>query len=128
MRSKMKLSKLINGWLNDLSIKNKLILVYAICMILPLLLTDGVVFGLLEHYEKREGEYRMRSVADSVRYLVNSSFDEAVTAINKIYLDEDIYKFLDDDFESPYDFFEKRFEITESKIKPLDGGKESAAS
>ncbi|MCR5656277.1 MAG: histidine kinase [Butyrivibrio sp.] len=124
----MKLSKLINGWLNDLSIKNKLILVYAICMILPLLLTDGVVFGLLEHYEKREEEYRMRSVADSVRYLVNSSFDEAVTAINKIYLDEDIYKFLDDDFESPYDFYEKRFEITESKIKPLDGGRESALS
>ncbi len=70
-------------------------------MIIPLILTDGIVFGLLEHYEKREEEYRMKSVADSVCYLVNSSFDEAVTAINKIYLDEDIYKFLDDDFKSP---------------------------
>ncbi len=123
-----KINEYIYGWLNDLSIRSKLVLVYLICMILPLLVTDGIVFGLLEHYEKREEEYRMASVADSVRYLVNSSFDEAVTAINKIYLDEDIYKFLDDDFESAYDFYEKRYQIKESKINPLDGGKESALS
>ena len=65
MRSK-KISEYIYGWLNDLSIKKKLILVYVICMIIPLVLTDGIVFGLLEHYEKREEEYRMASVADSV--------------------------------------------------------------
>lgn len=127
MHSK-KITDYIYGLLNGLSIRNKLILVYVICMVIPLILTDSIVFGLLEHYEKREEEYRMRSVADSVRYLVNSSFDEAVTAINKIYLDEDVYKFLDDDFESEYDFFEKRLKIIDSKIKPLDGGKESVLS
>lgn len=127
MHSK-KFSKYIYGWLNDLSIRNKLILVYVICMIIPLVLTDGLVFGLLERYEKREEEYRMRSVADSVRYLVNSTFDEAVTAINKIYLDEDVYKFLDQEFESDYDFFEQRFKFNQSIIKPLDGGRESALS
>lgn len=127
MRSK-KLSTFIYKRLNDLSIRNKLILVYLICMILPLILTDSLVFGLLGHYEKKEEEYRMRSVADSVRYLVNSSFDEAVTVINKIYLDEDIYKFLDDDFDSDYDFFVKRYALNKSKIQPLDGGRESALS
>ena len=123
-----KITDYIYVLLNGLSIRNKLILVYVICMVIPLILTDSIVFGLLEHYEKREEEYRMRSVADSVRYLVNSSFDEAVTAINKIYLDEDVYKFLDDDFESEYDFFEKKLKIIDSKIKPLDGGKESVLS
>jgi two-component system sensor histidine kinase YesM len=97
-------------------------------MIIPLVLTDGIVFGLLEQYESREEEFRMQSVADSVRYLVNSSFDEAVTAINKIYLDENVYKFLDEDFESEYDFFEKKLKIQDNIIKPLDGGKESALS
>ena len=62
-----KVSRYIYGWLNDLSIRNKLILVYVICMIIPLVLTDGIVFGLLEHYEKREEAYRMASVADSAR-------------------------------------------------------------
>lgn len=127
MRSK-KISKFIYGWLNDLSIKNKLILLYVLCMIIPLVLTDGIVFALLEHYENMEEEYRMQSVTDSVRYLINSSFDEAVTAINKIYLDENVYKFLDTEFESEYDFFEKKYQITDSIIKPLDGGKESALS
>ncbi|WP_022778179.1 sensor histidine kinase [Butyrivibrio sp. AE3009] len=127
MQSK-KISNILYRWLNDLSIRNKLILVYAICMFIPLILTDSVVFGLLEYYEQREEEYRMRSAADSVRYLVNSSFDEAVTAINKIYLDEDVYKFLDQTFESDYDFYEKRFRFNEKKIKPLDGGRESVLS
>ncbi len=123
-----KISSFIYGRLNDLSIRSKLILVYVVCVILPIVLTDGVVFGLLGHYEKREEEYRMRSVADSVRYLVNSTFDEAVSAINKIYLDEDVYKFLNEDFETDYEFFEKRYEFSKSIIKPLDGGKESALS
>lgn len=125
---KKRLSNFIYGRLNDLSIKRKLILVYVVCMVIPLVLTDGVVFSMLGRNERREEEYRMRSVADSVRYLVNSTFDEAVTAVNKIYLDEDVYKFLNEDFESDYDFFEKRFEFNKSTIKPLDGGRESAIS
>lgn len=123
-----KTTTFIYGRLNDLSIRSKLILVYVVCMIIPLVLTDGVVFGLLGHYEKKGEEYRMKSVADSVRYLIGSSFDEAVTAINKIYLDESVYKFLDEDFESNYDFFEKRYQISKNIIQPLDGGRESALS
>ncbi len=123
-----KITTFIYGRLNDLSIRSKLVLVYVVCMIIPLVLTDSVVFGLLGYYERREEEYRMRSVADSVRYLIGSSFDEAVTAINKIYLDEEVYKFLDDEFESNYDFFEKRYHISKNIIKPLDGGRESALS
>ncbi len=121
-----KFKNFIYDKLNDLSIKRKLILVYVVCMVIPLVLTDGIVFNLLSRNERREEEYRMQSVADSVKYIVGSTFDEAVSVINKLYLDEDVYKFLDDDFESNYDFFEKRFALNDSIINPLDVGRESA--
>ena len=128
MKSGRKLKNFIYDRLNDLSIKRKLILVYVVCMVIPLVLTDGIVFSLLGRNERREEEYRMMSVADSVQYLVNSTFDEAITAINKIYLDENVYKFLDEEFTSDYDFFDKRFKLNSSISKPLDGGRESAIS
>ncbi len=121
-----KLYDLIYDRLNDLSIKKKLFLVYVVCMFIPLILTDGIIFGLLQRNERREEEYRMNQAAESVKYLINSTFDEAVTAINKIYLNEDVYEFLDDDFESDYDFFEKRYKIQNDVIRPLAGGKESS--
>jgi len=121
-----KLVNFIYNWLNDLSIGKKLMLMYVVCMFVPLILTDGIIFTLLQRNELREEEYRMEQVADSVKYLLGSTFDEAVTVINKIYLDEEVYEFLDDDFKSDYDFYEKRYNINETIIKPLDGGRESA--
>ncbi len=116
----------IYNWLNDLSIGKKLMLMYVVCMFIPLILTDGIIFTLLQHNEVREEEYRMEQVADSVKYLLSSTFDEAVAVINNIYLDEEVYAFLDDDFESDYDFYEKRFVINNNILKPLDSGRESA--
>lgn len=121
-----KIYKRLYDFLNDLSIGKKLMLMYVVCMFIPLILTDGIIFTLMQRNELKEEEYRMEQVADSVKYLVGSTFDEAVTVINKIYLDESVYEFLDDDFESDYDFIEKRYSITEKVIKPLDGGRESS--
>ena len=117
---------LISGWLNDLSIKRKLLLVYVVCMFIPLIVTDGIILGMLHRNEAREEQYRMEQAADAVKYLVNSTFDEAVTVINKLYLNEHVYAFLDDDFESELDFFEKRFAVKNNILAPLDGGRESS--
>ena len=121
-----RLNKIIYDRLNDLSIKRKLMLVYVVCMFIPLVLTDGIIFSLMGRNERREEQFRMQQAADSVKYLVGSTFDEAVTAINKIYLNEDVYAFLNDDYDSDYDFYEKRFAIQNDVIKPLAGGRESS--
>ncbi len=120
------IKKLIDRRLNDLSINKKLLLVYIVCMFIPLILTDGVVLGVLNRNERREADYEMENVANSVRYIVGSSFDEAITVINKLYLNEEVYAFLDKDFESDYDFFTDRVEIKNNILKPLDGGRESS--
>lgn len=120
------INRLIDIRLNDLSINKKLMLVYIVCMFIPLILTDGIVLGLLSRNERREADYEMENVVNSVRYLVESSFDEAVTVINKLYLNEEVYAFLDEDFESDYDFFSRRVEVKNNILKPLDGGRESS--
>lgn len=120
------INRLIDIRLNDLSINKKLMLVYIVCMFIPLILTDGIILGLLSRNERREADYEMENVVNSVRYLVESSFGEAVTVINKLYLNEEVYAFLDEDFESDYDFFSRRVEVKNNILKPLDGGRESS--
>ncbi|MCR5734112.1 MAG: sensor histidine kinase [Lachnospiraceae bacterium] len=112
--------------LNDLSIKNKLLLVYVTCMFIPLILTDGVILSLLNLNEKKEEKYQMEAVAESVKYILGSALDEAVTVINYIYLNEDIYAFLSDDFESDYDFYEKRIAIKNGVFSQFERGRETS--
>lgn len=112
--------------LNNLSIKNKLILVYVICMFLPLMVTDGVILGLIIRSENRESRLEMVNVANSVKYQIGSTFDEAIKVINKIYLDEEVYKFLDEEYASGYDFYVKRMEMKNLVINPLEGGREAS--
>ncbi|MCR4741116.1 MAG: sensor histidine kinase [Lachnospiraceae bacterium] len=112
--------------LNDLSIRNKLMLVYVTCMFIPLILTDGVILSLLNLNEKKEERYQMEAVSESVKYILGSALDEAITVINSIYLNEDIYAFLSEDFESNYDFYEHRMTIKNSVFNQLDRGRESS--
>ncbi len=109
-----------------MSIRNKLVLVYVACMFIPLVVTDGIIFRMIGNYEKREERFRMESTANSVQYLVNSAFDEAISIINKIYLDEEVYRFLDYDYETNYDFYEKSYEFKNKILLPFEGGKESS--
>ena len=109
-----------------MSIRSKLVLVYVTCMFIPLVLTDGIIFSMLRNYELRDEKLRMENTANSVEYLISSAFDEAVSVINKIYLDEDVYKFLDDDFESNYDFYVKSYAFRNKVLLPLEGGTESS--
>ncbi len=121
-----RITQLIYTKLNNLSIRSKLVLVYVTCMFFPLILTDGIIFSMLRNSELRDERLRMENTANSVKYLINSAFDEAVSVINKIYLDEEVYKFLDDKYESNYDFYVKSYEFRNKILLPLEGGTESS--
>ena len=101
--------KYISNWieskLNCFKIKQKLALIYCLGMILPLLITDGVIIGGLYYTEQRSVKHEMENVANAVHYSFFNEIDTAATFANSIYTSLYIDDFLHDEYESGFDFY-----------------------
>ena len=92
--------------INDYSIKKKLILFYLCCVLLPLFITDSVIFGIVYYGEINDKRDEMEGIASAVEAEFDYNLEEAAKMANAIYLSRYINEFLDNRFTSDVDFFE----------------------
>lgn len=116
------LYKKMESLLNDFSVKKKLIITYMFCVIIPLIVTDSIIFAILYMNEQTEQNYEMESAADSLRYDLQYTFDEAVNILNDIYINYSVYEFLDKEYESQYEFIMASQVMTSGNTLQILGG------
>ena len=91
--------------LNNLKIKKKLFLLYFYCMILPLVLTDAVIIGLIVKREYDTKQETSRGIVSAVKYSLNSAAEETVMLSKNIYFNKYINEFLNTEFQSTLDYY-----------------------
>lgn len=112
----------LDAFMNDCNIRVKLILIYVFCVILPLVLTDSVIFYTLYEAGKKEQIHEFENVTNSIRYDLVYTMEEIVNQMNELYMDRVVYDFLDKHYEDPYDFFSARVGMEgRSSINRLGG-------
>ena len=65
-----KLGNVLENKINDYSIRKKLVLFYVCCVLLPLFITDGVLFSILYRGEIKERRYEMESMAEAAQMIL----------------------------------------------------------
>lgn len=108
--------KKLQQWLNHYSVRKKLIIVFVICVILPLIVTDGVVAALVFRAEERKTEYEMRNIANVVKYDMEFVFGEAQRMTAAAYINKYLYDFLNEKYESNLEFVSARHLLTKSSV------------
>lgn len=98
----------LEAFMNDCNIRMKLIVIYVFCVILPLVLTDSVIIYTLYQAGEKEQIHEFENVTNSIRYDLVYTMEEIVNQMNELYMDREVYDFLDRDYENPYDFFTAR--------------------
>lgn len=96
--------KRLENHLNHYSVKKKLLVVFVVCVLLPLFITDGVVISLFFQTENKKIEYEMQNIANAVRTDFEFSFGEAERITAAIYTNRFLNNFLSREFESNLDF------------------------
>ena len=102
--------------LNNLKIKKKLFLLYFYCMILPLVLTDAVIIGLIVKREYDTKQETSRSIVSAVKYSLNSAAEETVMLSKNIYFNKYINEFLNTEFQSTLDYYNQYQELLKDSL------------
>ncbi|MDE7176627.1 MAG: histidine kinase [Lachnospiraceae bacterium] len=112
----------LEAFMNDFNIRMKLIIIYVFCVILPLVLTDSVIFYTLYDAGEKEQIHEFENVTNSIHYDLEYTLEEIVNMMNDVYMNREVYEFLDKQYEGSYDFFEERIGMTrKSSLNRLGG-------
>lgn len=94
----------IENTLDNFTVKRKLLIVYVFCMIVPLVITDSVILGIVLKSEQRARLHEMENIANAVEYNLLSEADSASKYAKSIYISKYIDNFLNRQYESDLEY------------------------
>ncbi|MCR5773137.1 MAG: sensor histidine kinase [Butyrivibrio sp.] len=91
--------------LNSMGIKPKIILFYLVCVMIPLLIADGIIVGIIWNAENKERQTSNEGVASSIEFTLKSDFGTIDEMSKSVYLNSGLYDFLNSKYASEYDYY-----------------------
>ena len=81
--------------IDNFTIRKKMLFIYIFCMLLPIMLTDGVIIYTVLHTEAQLHRSEMEDVADAVNYQIFYDVDTVSKVAKSIYANQYINEFLE---------------------------------
>ena len=94
----------IENTLDNFTVKRKLLIVYVFCMIVPLVITDSVILGIVLMSEQRARLHEMENIANAVEYNLLNEADSASKYAKSIYISKYLDNFLNRQYESDLEY------------------------
>ncbi|NLO63254.1 MAG: histidine kinase [Clostridiaceae bacterium] len=94
----------VTDYLNNMKLRNKMILMCVICVLLPIAATNAIFFSLMYNAEKERQQYEINNTLKSVESTIDNMTDYLTRAAVNLYTTKDLYPFLDEEYTSGYDY------------------------
>lgn len=104
------------AWLNQLKLKQKLWIMQICCVILPLLLTDSVIVGIITYAERQANVQEMNNIADSVEYTIMNYNTQLVSLMQDIYRNREVNEFINGTYLSPLDYYSQHLNFAKASL------------
>lgn len=96
----------LDSWMNDCRLSKKLRILYILCVLIPLIVTDSAIFYIVIQVEQEKQQHEMENEASAVQYNFSNSVERAASLAENIYMNRYINAFLNQSFATPLDYFE----------------------
>ena len=100
-----KFIKVLERYMDNLSIKKKFIQLYIFCVFLPLIITDSVVLYIVGSMESQRQYHEMANVANAVSYNISALVENAGEIAKSMYTNRRMNTFLEKQYESTSDYY-----------------------
>lgn len=112
----LKIIPYLEKHLNNISLKRKMIILYVFFMLMPLILTDGILFYNFFKVGREQKMQDLRSDAEAVRYGFKDCFNYPVNIIRSIYKNEAIEDLLNTKYEDPFDYIDRYMNFKDNSL------------
>lgn len=117
-----RLNSILVGKIDKFNIRKKLVLLYVFCVMVPLLITDSLIFGLVYQSEKESTIHEMENVANAIHYTVFNQADYAAQLGKGIYTSRYVNDFINTKFSTNLEYFNAYNRFFNDTLISLVGG------
>lgn len=108
--------------IDDCNIKKKFYLLYIMCILFPLIITDSVIVYIVIRSEKISHCREMENAANAVKYSLNNTIEQAAGFAKKIYTNKYVNEFLDKKYKNTYDYVTSYYDFLKGiSLKDIAG-------
>ncbi len=93
--------------LNNYSIRSKLIIIYLFCVLIPMIVTNSIVYITIKNNEVREQRITMEHAIERVKYNLSSVLDDCVLVSNHLHNDITLNDFITRRYDNLLDYYER---------------------
>ncbi|MGN0351871.1 MAG: sensor histidine kinase [Roseburia sp.] len=90
--------------MDDFKIKKKFYVFYIVCVLIPLIITDSVVFYTITKFDRERKEHEMANIASAVEYSLSSMVGNVGEIANSIYTNRNFDDFLSKEYADSADY------------------------
>lgn len=112
---KLNIIKKLERWLDNCKLHNKIFILHVFCMVIPILITDGVVFGMMLHTQNLKQQHAMENEVNSIEYSFYGMIENAESYTGKLFDNSVLEELLNTKYNSDYDYvvaYQKFLEAT----------------
>lgn len=91
-------------YLDNLKLRNKMILMSVICVLLPIVATNTIFFSMMYYAEKERQQNEIDNTLKSVESTLDNMIRYMTGAAANLYTTKELYSFLDKDYENGYEY------------------------
>ena len=102
--------------LEKLNLKRKKLVLYLGCVLMPLVITDTFVFGIVIRSEQGNERHKMQNVVSAVKYSLKTETERAAALAKSIYLNRYINEFLTRTYDSDLEFYNAYLEFMKDTL------------
>lgn len=110
------MKKKIIQYFNDIKLREKFILVFVICVCIPLICTNGFIISIIQVDMKRESERNMEDAADRMEYEIYKNIESLVSVADYLYMNEELNQFLKKEYTSVAEYYDAYVSFLDSDI------------
>lgn len=90
--------------LDNYKIKKKFYLLYIICVLFPLIITDSIIVYIIFRSERISMYNEMDNMANAVKYSLGNQIEQAAKLGKSIYMDRETNDFMDREYKDSYEY------------------------
>jgi two-component system sensor histidine kinase YesM len=105
--------------MDNFSLRHKLWILYVICVLIPLFVTDGVILTILIREERSSRIHEMEGIAEAIQSELSFTITEIASRTDKIMINERIHQFLIKYYVRPVDYVKAMYAMTRDSLFTL---------
>lgn len=102
--------------LNDYSIRSKLLLIYLICVLVPMIVTNSIFYITIRNSEEKEQRINMEHSIDRVKYNLGAVFDDCVLVSDHLYRDITLNEFITKRYDNLLTYYDRYIYLLQNNV------------